>query len=210
MIVLIVILWIIFSIGIGMLAFMKDRNVLGFVLLSIFVSPLIALIILLILGDSDELIESQKNETFKSSGKVSSSVINTSKISDENKYENLDKLGKLFKDGLLTQEEFDKEKQKILNLTEVSSPQINIETFEEGGLSYQKTKRINEYIEKYKQDKSWKVGPYAIADLIGEFQTISIKLKNTYFKIYGHDLSDDLKGITFSDNDLIKIKMFKK
>jgi len=51
----ILIFWLIFSFVIGIIAFNKGRNFLGYFVLSILISPLITLIIILLLGDSEKL-----------------------------------------------------------------------------------------------------------------------------------------------------------
>lgn len=52
--VLVVIIWIVLSILIGMMANNYGRNVVGFVLIAVLLSPLIAFIILLVVGKTEE------------------------------------------------------------------------------------------------------------------------------------------------------------
>ena len=49
-----VLFWVIFVIIVGVMAFERGRSVLGWVVLSIFFSPILGIILLLLLGPSEE------------------------------------------------------------------------------------------------------------------------------------------------------------
>ncbi|MFS0828872.1 SHOCT domain-containing protein [Pseudomonas phoenicis] len=116
---LIIALWIFLSMGVGMLASSKGRSFWGFTLLSLFTSPLLGLIIGLIVSDLNE--ESAReaqlatdNERHLESIKAiarsnAGSAASTPSIADE-----LEKLADLKTRGVLTEDEFNKQKQALL------------------------------------------------------------------------------------------------
>ena len=71
---LVVILWIVFSILIGMMANNYGRNVVGFVLIAVLLSPLIAFIILLVVGKTENKKEEEMEEQIMMRNKIEERV----------------------------------------------------------------------------------------------------------------------------------------
>src|ERR1035437_5338319 len=100
------------SLLIGYLAMKKGRSYFGYFILSFFFSPLVGFLVLIIVGDSDELIR-KKNEDQFSRNYYSNQTPTINIISNDKKYESIEKLGNLLKNGLISNEEFETEKKKI-------------------------------------------------------------------------------------------------
>jgi len=109
----IVIAWITFSVLVGLLGSDRKIGFWGSFLLSIILSPLIALIITLLSKSlkqqrvDDEILQNQKEQTRLLAEK---SDINLVSIADE-----IEKLLKLKDKGLLTEDEFQQAKQRLIN-----------------------------------------------------------------------------------------------
>lgn len=102
--------WIIFSIIVGSIGNSRNIGFAGAFFLSLLLSPLIGLIITLISKDKQE--EKYKEELLKTQKETLSNIkeTKTSSVSDE-----LIKLKKLLDDGVINQEEFDVQKNKLLS-----------------------------------------------------------------------------------------------
>ena len=99
------IIWLAFSIFAGMVASNKNRSFFGYFMLSVVLSPLIGFVAALIA--TDKKIHSQKVEFQKSKPSDDSKTFEGS-----NK---LKELNKLKEDGLITDEEFEEKRKKIVN-----------------------------------------------------------------------------------------------
>lgn len=110
---IIFIAWITFSLFVGMLGDDRKIGFWGSFLLSIILSPIIALIITMFSKTlkqqriDDEILENQKEQTRLLAEK---SENNTISIADE-----IEKLISLKDKGLLTEEEFQQAKQRLIN-----------------------------------------------------------------------------------------------
>lgn len=109
----IVISWVIICLIVGWVAKNKGRDAFTYFFIAIFLSPLFALIILAISGDSDEkkvndvIIQNEVLREFDNE-KVQNEKSNLEK------YESLEKLGSLLEKMIITKEEFEEEKRLIL------------------------------------------------------------------------------------------------
>jgi hypothetical protein len=123
----IILTWLVFSCGVGVLASSRGRSGIGFTLLSLITSPLLGLIIVLIMKDlnaekEQQYIATREHERQLESIKAiarsnadnqllakSDTPIQPYSVADE-----LSKLGALKEKGLLTDEEFSAQKQQLL------------------------------------------------------------------------------------------------
>ena len=120
MYILVLLIWILFSFLIASLASKKGRSGIAFFFLALLTSPILSLIILGVAGDSSHLIRKRENEQRAKEDRRRASTKRQEIIEEENSsnsssvYENLGKIGDLLEKGVLTKDEFDLEKQKIL------------------------------------------------------------------------------------------------
>jgi len=138
--ILIIITYLILTIVVGFIAKNKGRSSIGFVFLALLLSPLIVMFVLLIIGDSDDLKQQRLSE-YEFNKKESNFSSSTNQSSSDKKYENLAKIGELVKNGLMTPDEFEIEKKKILSSQGNTSPES-------------KTSNLKEYLEEKKKQSS--------------------------------------------------------
>lgn len=117
--------WGVFAIPIYVYANRIGRNGISYVLLSLLISPLFSYLLLVANGSSEaQNLENKIRER-------EMEVIAVNKVSSRNsmdlKYERLEKLGSLKEKGVLTEEEFLKEKEKILSTNTDNSASIPAE-----------------------------------------------------------------------------------
>jgi len=107
----VLIIWIIFAIVVSIIASTKGRSGIGWFFISCIISPLISLIILFIVGDSDDKKIEELQETKKIDKSNVTTACNTDQaIEDLNRYKNLLQL------GAISQEEFDTKKEELMPL----------------------------------------------------------------------------------------------
>ena len=81
-------------------------------------------------------------------------------------------------------------------------------SFLEGSFNYKKVISLHDLILRFMNEPTWQVGPYAIAEKIHEFDYNIVGLVQTYKLIYNIELLDEIKNISFSKDDLKKLKNF--
>ena len=115
--IFIILIWLVFCYIASSVASKNGRDSTGYFLLALFTSPLLTLLILLIIGDSDQ----KRFDQVKQVEKIKSNIRNDETLKKSipnlisNKYENLEKLGNLLEKGVLSKEEFEKEKKMVLS-----------------------------------------------------------------------------------------------
>lgn len=129
--VLLIFVWILLSVALGALASSRGRSGIGFFFLSAFFSPILGLIVVLVLKDEKEAEAAERRRVEDQrlnlaaikaiSGKPDeadgSRAAPVSSIADE-----LAKLAELKDKGVLTQEEFDVQKRRLLSQSHISKP----------------------------------------------------------------------------------------
>jgi hypothetical protein len=196
--------WVIFCFIVASMAKKRGRDQTGYVLLAIFFSPLIAIIILLISGESDEKrLEKVKEEeeirySVKSQDVVAAPVTT---ISSTTKYESLEKLGTLLEKGIITKEEFEAEKKTILSDNSTNKKQENPITHDQAT----KYEILHDEIKKTKSGVTGglnkKITDTLESICIDEKQTID--LLDNYQRLYKKDLTKSLCDLS-SSYDTIK------
>lgn len=118
---LIIVFWLVFAVGVGMLADSKGRSFWGFSLLSVVTSPLLGLIIVLIVSDLNKESARQaqaaaENERHLESIKAiaRSNSVPAFSQDDNSIVEKLEKLAALKERGILNDEEFAAQKKLLL------------------------------------------------------------------------------------------------
>ena len=124
-----VLVWLAFCAAVGSAADNKGRSSVGYFLLSFFVSPLLAIIILALSGDTEDKRRQklrEEHEMFNPAPAPISKEPNTNspEIGTIEKLEVLEKLGNLLEKGVLTKEEFAKEKKAIMQQSTHSDSNI--------------------------------------------------------------------------------------
>ena len=206
--IIIIFFWVVFCILVASYANSKGRSGLAYFLLAVILSPLIAFIILAAAGDSNEKVKREFVELQKISEENK-----VEKKSDENqgikfieKYESLEKLGGLLEKGLITKEEFDKEKQKLMDIEDVHT--INKRSKERTEVSEKEKeifKKINSEISKEKSSFFSKINeeiPALIEQHYPDRDSL-IVLMEKYRNYYKEDLIESLKS-TSNDYETIK------
>ena len=111
----IIFMWIVFSFIVGAIGAGRNIGFLGSFVLSIFLSPLIGLIITLVSESKTsynhrmQMIRKQ-NETNQAIKNMQSAPVKTASLTDE-----LEKLSKLKEQNLISEEDFNKAKAKLLD-----------------------------------------------------------------------------------------------
>lgn len=115
-----VVLWFLFSYAVSSMAKGRGRDSGLYFIVGILISPLLALIILLVKGDTPiqntaEIKTEQKDSYLELLEKrIENQVDENILLPNDLKYENLEKIGRLLEKGILTKEEFEIEKHLIL------------------------------------------------------------------------------------------------
>lgn len=116
--------WAIFAIPLYTYAKRIGQNGSLYVILSIVISPLFAFLLLLANGKTDEKQFEDKIKLKEMDDMLLNSTSTNSLSNSINKYEQLEKIANLKERGILSEEEFNKEKHKILkNEVEINSEQ---------------------------------------------------------------------------------------
>jgi hypothetical protein len=100
----IIVILIVLSFIVGRVASQKGRSFFGYFVLSLFASPLLPLLILIVLGD-------KKKNTINTIDKEIEKRKSSSKADNINK---LIELSKLYEKGLLSKDEFEAQKAKLI------------------------------------------------------------------------------------------------
>ena len=179
----------------------KGRDGKAYFFLAFITSPIFALIILLIVGDSDTIrIEKvkQEEEVRATIRKESDISFNTVTSSSE-RYASLEKLGTLLEKGFISKDEFEDEKQKILSDNHVrnnTEPTKDSDDFNEEIVTLKKI--IDQEKNKGMFDKSIK------PDIIDHLKNCcdtkdkGMMVIKSYNKKYDSDLIEDLKKLSTS------------
>jgi hypothetical protein len=196
--------WIIFSLVVSSTAKRKGRDAIGYFFLSLFLSPLFAMLVLLISGDSDKkrIAKLKEDELIKKRMSVNEPSVETN--FSNNKLENLERLGNLLEKGVITKDEFEIEKKKILLEDCVIGTSQKKGKVNEEYLNLSLEKLYNE-IEKSK-NSLWSGFNYEITSIIEELCDTEERTKEILLKfhnLYEEDLIEKLKGIS-SQFDSIK------
>lgn len=136
-VVVFILIWIVFACGVGLWADSRGRSVVGFFCLSFLTSPILAGIVLLIMSDKNEEARKEKEQEEKlkqadlarkeehekqleSLRAITAAATGAKSQDEEGKTrtaaEEIERLHKLLKDGILNQEEFDAAKKRTLGL----------------------------------------------------------------------------------------------
>jgi len=199
-IVTIIIVWLISCYLISLLAKKKGRDAIGFFILSILISPLLTLIVLLIAGDSDEKRQEKVIEQEIIKTKISASSNSEFKTNTKsNKYDDLEKLGRLFKDGIISKDEFEIEKKKIFS--EGISRNENHEILKQEEISLSEIQTFSKINKEIDKTRSNILGTFnqVLVDLIEEEcsdKTTTLNFLSKYERHYKEDLINKLKDIS--------------
>ncbi|MEO8762184.1 MAG: SHOCT domain-containing protein [Bacteroidia bacterium] len=211
-IVIVIAVWVIFCFLVASMAKKRGRDQADYVFLAILLSPLIAMIVLLIQGESDaKRLEKIKEEeevriSVKSPNTISAPVTAISSLA---KYESLEKLGNLLEKGIITKEEFDIEKKNILSENTGSIKQENKVPDKAEEIYQDKTvdpvstsicEKIQVEIKKAKAPFSLGLND-KLVELLRDIcvnETNTINLLDNYQKLYGNDLITTISGLSSS------------
>jgi len=103
--------WLLLSFIMAFLAKSKGRSGFAWFFISILISPLIAVIILLVIGDSEEKKDADLNQVLDA---VGDRMEISAKTEQEKAIESLQKYKSLLELGAISQEEFDNKKAELM------------------------------------------------------------------------------------------------
>lgn len=201
-------IWLILCFLVSSLAKKKGRNGTEYFILAFIFSPLLALFFLLIAGDSDKkrLERVKQEEEIRTNIRTADTGKDINTISTSHKYENLEKLGGLLEKGIISKEEFEKEKNNILSNNISNTKTVEkLENKKSNSNELEIFRKINKEIDKAKSSFFGSFNQELLDILEKEYfdkaQTLSMLKK--YEEQYNEDLVEKIKS-TSSNYSTIK------
>ncbi len=190
--------YLLLCILISSLAKKKGRNAIGYFFLAIIFSPFLALLFLLVAGESEKKKNKSSSDAYETKTEIA--------CQNTDKYIQLEKLGLLLEKDIISKVEFDEEKKKILSPDEDTIKSEDEESSSLNSNEIEKFTKINNEIEKTKNNLWSKKNDQLLQILQNEFtnKEKAQYILNKYEKHFNTDLIEKLKNISTNFNTIEK------